>query len=114
MQASCATTPYQYTHFHDSTIDGVPSVQIAYGQPNANLDRIAWVVGSPARILPLNSKINNHKSSSETTEKLATYLAKNDLTDVQVYVNHYDPKEQWRQLRSRGRERRDVRFVSNC
>ncbi|HEX3870486.1 MAG TPA: hypothetical protein VHV77_08625, partial [Pirellulales bacterium] len=64
-----------------------------------HLDRIGWVVGLPKRILPLNSKVDNHHISEKTTAKLVAYLEENDLGDVNVYVNHYDPRGQWQRLR---------------
>jgi hypothetical protein len=97
----CATTPYQYGQFHLTRPDGdaPASVVIEHGKPHKTLDRIAWVAGMPGRILPLNSKINRHDISPETAETLKTYLEKNDLADVYVYVNHYDPTGQWQRLR---------------
>jgi hypothetical protein len=74
-------------------------VVVERGGPHETLDRIGWVVGLPARVLTLNSKVNNHDVSPETIEKLTTYLEQNDLTDVLVSVNEYDPKGQWRRLR---------------
>ena len=96
----CTTTPYRYGQFHDapSGSDASSSVVIERGTPNKTLDRIGKIVGFPARILPMNSKINDHHIAPETEEKLTTYLERNDLTDVTVYVNHYDPKEQWQKL----------------
>ncbi len=72
---------------------------IEHGKPHKTLDRIAWVAGMPGRILPLNANVNRHAMSPETVETLKTYLEKNDLADVYVYVNHYDPAGQWRRLR---------------
>jgi hypothetical protein len=76
---------------------------IAVGEPHPTLDRIAWVIGIPDRILPLNKKINNHQLSEETAAKLEEYLQKNDLTDVYITVNQYDPKGQWQRLRENRR-----------
>jgi hypothetical protein len=97
----CATTPYRYGRFHDpqSHGDAPTNVTIVHGTPNKTLDRIGQVVGFPARILPLNSKINHHQITPETEEKLTTYLERNDLADVTVFVNYYGPKDQWRRLR---------------
>lgn len=97
--SGCATTPYPFGHRPQPGVDGTKSVVVEAGTPNKTLDRFAWVVGTPARILPLNAKINHHQLSPETTEKLKTYLEKNELSDVYVYVNHYDPAGQWRRLR---------------
>jgi hypothetical protein len=76
-----------------------PPLQIEYGEPNAVLDGIGRVVGLPARILTLNERVNKHDISPETIEELTTYLERNDLTDVIVYVNRYAPGDQWRLLR---------------
>ena len=96
----CATLPYRYSNFHpDAASEAPPSeVAIEHGTPNKTLDRIAWVIGIPSRILPLHRKVNDHKLSDETAARLTEYLVANDLTDVQVYVNHYDPAGQWRRL----------------
>jgi hypothetical protein len=103
--AGCAHAPYQYGRFACSrSADGPPPcVKIEYGRPCKSLDRIAWIVGMPARILPLNARINKHQISPETADKLRTYLEKNDLTDVHVYVNQYDPSGQWQRLRENKR-----------
>lgn len=95
--AGCATAPYTYSRFADAP-HGQPVV-IERGKPNKTLDRIGWVVGIPARIIPLNSKVSNHKLSDATLAGLVDYLEQNDLADVPVQVNQYDPKGQWRRLR---------------
>lgn len=95
-----AATPYRYGHFRAAGEERPnDAITIERGAPNKTLDRLAWIVGTLARILPLNSKINRHELSDATAAKLTDYLVKNDLTDVYVYVNHYDPKGQWRRLR---------------
>ena len=45
----------------------------------------------PGRVLTLNWETNNHYVSHETVEALREYLKENDLTDVYVAVNAYDP-----------------------
>jgi hypothetical protein len=74
-------------------------VVVERGGPHETLDRVGRVVGLPARVFTLNSKVNNHDISPETIDQLVTYLEQNDLTDVCVAVNDYDPKGQWRRLR---------------
>jgi hypothetical protein len=99
--SGCAKAPYRYSQFHDahSPNDAPSDVVIVRGTPNKTLDRIGNIVGFPARILPLNSKINDHRIAPDTEQKLTDYMERNDLTDVTVFVNHYDPKDQWRRLR---------------
>ena len=74
-------------------------VAIQYGTPNETLDKIGYIVGFPARLLTLNKNVNNHNISPETLAKLQTYLAENDITDVYVSVDRYEPKDQWKRLR---------------
>ena len=99
--SGCASGTYRYGRFHPAEPDGVAlqPVVVEYGGQHETLDRIGWVVGLPARIMTLNSKVNNHNVSPETVDHLRTYLGQNDLTDVYVSVNDYDPKGQWRRLR---------------
>lgn len=103
--SGCASATYRYGRFHPGKPDGVAlqPVVVEQGRPHKTLDRIGWVVGLPARVMTLNSKTNNHHVSPETIEKLRIYLEQNDLTDVYVAVNDYDPKGQWRRLRENDR-----------
>lgn len=96
----CAATPYQFGRFHPEQPDGVllQPIVVETGGDHPTLDRIGRIVGLPARLLTLNKKVNNHEISPETLEKLQEYLAKNDITDVYVAVNQYDPKGQWQRL----------------
>lgn len=95
----CATTPYRYGHFRDRGAELPAQAEIVYGEPNPTLDRMAWVVALPARLLQLHPKVNSHSVSPETTEELQTYLQENEITDVLVRVNQYDPAGEWRRLR---------------
>jgi hypothetical protein len=101
----CGAKPYEFGSFpawHD-TDRPTGDISIEYGKPRKRLDQIGWIVGIPSRILPMNSKINNHHLSEETIGKLRDYLVRNDLSDVSVYVNDYDPKGQWRHLKANKR-----------
>lgn len=70
-----------------------------YGKPHKILDKLGWLVGLPERVFTLNPKASNHEVSPETVETLRTYLEANDLGDVLISVNDYDPKGQWQRLR---------------
>ncbi|MGH7134978.1 MAG: hypothetical protein ACREHD_04515, partial [Pirellulales bacterium] len=59
--------------------------------------------GTPARLVTGNRKTNNHNISTATVDKLKAYMAANDITDVYVAVNEYDPKGQWLRLRENKR-----------
>lgn len=105
----CSVTPYRYRH-HEQFSDGChPASEsdeepvFEYGRPNKTLDGLAWVIGMPSRILPMSSRVNNHEISPETTDKLSCYLRENDLSDVLVRVNQYDPKGEWKRLRENSR-----------
>ena len=101
--SGCATLPYRYGHNHLPDQDPTQEVEFEYGRPQKVLDGIAWVTGIWSRILPLNSHVNNHSLSNETKAKLIAYLEENDLNDVLVRVNQYDPKGEWRRLRANHR-----------
>jgi hypothetical protein len=103
--SGCATTSYRFGRFHPQEPDGtdVQPVVVKQGTPHKTLDRIGWLVGLPGRFFTLNPKTNNHDVSPETLEKVKTYLERNDLTDVLVAVNDYDPKGQWQRLRENER-----------
>ncbi len=105
LASGCAAPEYHYGRFHPSEPKGsaVQPVEVVYGQPDKTLDRIGWVVGLPNRILTFNKKTDNHKIAPETVEQLKVYLADNDITDIYVAVNDYNPKKQWRRLRENER-----------
>ena len=98
-------TPYQYGRFHETAGTDSPPSEIAleYRKPNKFLDRMAWAVGFPSRILPMSKSVNNHEFSQETSDKLTAYMQENDITDVLVRVNQYDPAGEWRRLRENTR-----------
>lgn len=97
----CAVTPYRYGQFHTPRSGDKPSAEITivYGRPHKGLDGLAWLVGLPPRLLSMHPDINSHSLSDETAEQLKTYLQDNDLSDVFVRVNQYDPAGEWRRLR---------------
>lgn len=99
----CATLPYRYGHFRPPEDNSTREVDFEYGEPHKVLDSVAWVTGIWSRILSLNSHVNNHDLTNETRAKLTAYLEENDLTDVLVRVNQYDPKGEWRRLRENRR-----------
>lgn len=105
LATGCATSSYRYGRFHPQEPDGVASepVAVEYGKPHKVLDKLGWLVGLPERVFTLNPKASNHEVSPETVDKLRTYLEENDLGDVLVSVNDYDPKGQWRRLRENDR-----------
>lgn len=55
------------------------------------------------RLLAMNSKLNLHELSDETKQKLIAYMDENELDDVLVRVNQYDPVGEWHRLRKNDR-----------
>ena len=99
----CATMPYRYGKFRSSENDSPSDVVFEYGRPQKTLDGIARMTGAWSRILSMNSHVNEHNLSEGTKAKLIAYLEENDLADVLVRVNQYDPKGEWRRLRENQR-----------
>jgi hypothetical protein len=101
----CATSNYQYSHFTNSAPGEITqtAMLIEQGPPDKTLDTIAYVVETPERVLPFLPQVKRHELSPESTEKLTTYLRNNDLADVRIRVNEYDPAGQWRLLRENDR-----------
>ena len=76
---------------------------IVYGKPHRLAERIGYVIGLPERMLTLHPSVNNHEFSETTREQLLAYLRKQNITDVYVRVNQYDPAGEWRRLRENSR-----------
>ncbi len=72
---------------------------VEYGKPMKRMDRIAKVIAWPHRVFSFGHSIDSDHDSNETMVKVVSYLEQNDLADVRVYVNHYDPGAQWKRLR---------------
>ena len=108
----CATIPYRYGHFRTPGDDAHTGVAFEYGKPQKTLDRIAYVTGIWSRFLSLNSRVNNHSLSDGTKEKLIAYLDENELNDVLIRVNQYDPKGEWHRLRENHRVARGWRYTA--
>lgn len=63
------------------------------------VDAVGWVIGIPGKILLWNRKVENHSISAETEIELAQYLNDNQLDEVKVRLNQYNPIDDWRRLR---------------
>lgn len=101
--SGCASIPYQCGCFHTASEEPPKEVTFEYGKPHKCLDNIAWFTGLWSRALSLNTNVNKHELSEENKEKLIAYMADNDLSDVLVRVNQYDPQGEWRRLRENKR-----------
>ena len=94
----CATMPYEYGRFREAGV-AAPPIVVEYGEPRKVLDRMNRIVHAPARLLFPKSRIAKRQTTPATVERLKQYLVENDLTDVPIFVDCYDPREQWRRLR---------------
>ncbi len=110
----CVTAPYRYGEYKRLPGEAEKPVEVVvdYGTPHKTLDRIGWVVGLPSRLFPLHGGVNSHQVSDETRDKVVKYLDDNDLTDVRVRINQYDPKGEWRRLRENRRITPGWRYTS--
>jgi hypothetical protein len=100
--AGCAATPYQYGQFRTPRERRKSSNEIAfeYGEPNQTLDGVRNVVDFPRRLFRGRKAKLDRELSEQNRELLTQYLKQNDLADVHVTVNQYDPKGEWERLRN--------------
>ena len=76
-----------------------PQVAFRYGKPNWCLDGMQKIVELPSRVMLGGRLKADRLPSEETREVLTDYLQENDLSDIPVLVNDYDPLGQWQRLR---------------
>lgn len=99
---SCAKVPYEY----GSNIEGKYTLllregepQIERGKPVPVLDGIGhYFFSLPSKIILWNWRVCNHKITEETEQKIKQYLEDNDLHNVKVRLNQYEPRAEWRRL----------------
>jgi hypothetical protein len=101
--SGCATMPYRCSQFRATDDAPLTEVRFEYGRPQKTLDGVAWATGLWSRMLQMNSRVNRHCLCDDAKAKLVGYLEDNDLTDVLVRVNQYDPRGEWRRLRENHR-----------
>jgi len=98
----CATTPYVYQPAlitHPELDFPAEEPQISRGKRRPVIDGVGWVVGIPGKILLWDRRVDNHNVSPETEAAIAEYLEKNNLEQVKVRINEYDPLGEWKRLR---------------
>ena len=91
--AGCAASPYRYGLASErvSTQEPATHVPIEVGHPTRAQERLAAVVDFPHRILPFLPARKSRELSDETAGLVQEYLSKNQLNQVYVSTNHYDP-----------------------
>jgi hypothetical protein len=108
--AGCATnSTYKFGQFQPIGVSR-PELVVEYGTPNRTIDRIRqtmdriqYVLETPPRLLHLTPKHGDRELSLETIEKIRRYLEENDLNDVHIAVNRYDPAGQWQRIKENER-----------
>lgn len=98
--SGCVTTPYTFGVAHRrerEDCDG-HAIAVSRGRPHRIVDGAGWILGIPNKILLWDSRALNHDVGSETEQEAVEYLASHGLNDVQVRVNQYDPRGEWRRL----------------
>lgn len=98
LTAGCAAVPYQYTSDLENRPIWRDQPQIEVGRPNTFLDTLGNVVSIPAKIILLNTKVDNHRISPKTVADLETFLEGNDLRNVKIRINQYAPGGEWIRL----------------
>ena len=73
-------------------------VQVQRGRPNQVIDGAGWVLGIPNKLALWDRRADNHEISPQTEADLVEYLHSNNLNNVLVRVNQYDPGGEWKRL----------------
>ena len=73
-------------------------IEFLRGRPNKILDGVGNVIGIPNKLVLLDERANNHHISAETESAVSSYLTQNQMQDVLVRVNQYDPIGEWRRM----------------
>jgi len=96
----CASGPNPYQHLtaRDELRESSDAITFKYGKPNIVLDGMQKVVELPSRLLLGGRLSDNHTPSEETRETLTDYMQQNNIADVPVMVNQYDPLGEWKRL----------------
>ena len=74
-------------------------VEFQRGRPNKFVDGVGNVLGIPNKLVLLDDRADNHQVSAETEMAVSNYLAQNQMQDVLVRSNQYDPIGEWRRMK---------------
>ncbi|RPI87230.1 MAG: hypothetical protein EHM42_05365 [Planctomycetaceae bacterium] len=102
LSLACNSNPYQYGKFYPAGVEPPPLV-VEHGGPSERLDKLRHIVQFPARLFSFGREHNAEEMARQTEDQVIEYLEQNDLYDVYVAVNQYEPKDQWRRLRENDR-----------
>ena len=104
LAAGCAGLPYAPgVSYQDPRLAEIPlpEEQIQRGRPHRLLDASDWIWPGSwlGKLLLWDRRVDNHRIGEETEAMLERYLAFNDLQHVQVRLNQYAPRDEFRRLR---------------
>ncbi len=81
---------------HTETASNDP--QFECGNRRPIVDAVGWTFGIGERISLWHWRAGNHHISPETQADIAAYMERNNLDDVKVRINQYDPAGEWTRL----------------
>ena len=99
----CATVPYKagpaYVSDKEFHMPAGES-QIERGKPHKVVDAVDWIWPESllGKLILWNWKVDRHHISPETEAAIVAYLEMNEMPDVKVRLNQYDPMGEWRRL----------------
>tara|TARA_R110002073_G_scaffold35970_18_gene104958 strand:- start:10653 stop:11528 length:876 start_codon:yes stop_codon:yes gene_type:complete len=86
-----------------SSRDATTEILVERGHPNAVIDGLGWVVGTPTKLALWDRRADNHDVSPQTEAALVQYMEQNGLRGSMVRINQYDPWGEWERLTSNKR-----------
>ncbi len=103
LTAGCATVPYRCGTTYADPRAGpplAPEAQIVRGRPHWLLDRsdCIWPGSWLGKLVLWDRRVDNHAIRPETEAVLRRYLEINELRQVQVRLNAYHVRDEWRRL----------------
>ena len=73
-------------------------IEFQRGRPNRVVDGLGNFFGIPNKLVLLDNRADNHQISTETEMALSNFLIQNQLQDVLVRSNQYDPVGEWHRM----------------
>ncbi len=105
LSCGCASfNPYDQVPFRPSP-SRPDTVEGRHGRPIPILDGAGQILGIPNKLVLWDKRADSHHVSAETESVLVDYLMRNELQDVLVRVNQYDPIGEWRRMAANDRIR---------
>ena len=102
--SGCATVPYRYgVTYSDPRLPPEPlaAEPIVRGRPNRLLDASDWIWPGSwlGKLVLWDRRVDSHKIGEETELVMRRYLQANELEHVQVRLNAWHVRDEWRRLR---------------